>query len=255
MRESVPSRHIRTVLGLVMALCLVGGIAACEFPTEKQLAKPLGSSDGSGSSGGTTPGSAFSEADSAIAVLQSLPVKGRAPKTGYNRDQFGQRWSDNVSVEGGHNGGDTRNDILRRDLTNVELKPGSRDCVVVSGLLHDPYTGKDIPFTRGQGTSEAVQIDHVVAMSNAWQTGAQQLTAEERTNFANDPLNLLAVDGPANQKKGDGDAATWLPPQKSYRCAYVARQIEVKARYRLWVTQPEKDAMLSILDTCDTDTS
>ena len=233
MRESVPSRHIRTVLGLVMALCLVGGIAACEFPTEKQLAKPLGSSDGSGSSGGTTPDSAFSEADSAIAVLQS----------------------DNVSVESGHNGCDTRNDILRRDLTNVELKPGSRDCVVVSGLLHDPYTGKDIPFTRGQGTSEAVQIDHVVAMSNAWQTGAQQLTAEERTNFANDPLNLLAVDGPANQKKGDGDAATWLPPQKSYRCAYVARQIEVKARYRLWVTQPEKDAMLSILDTCDTDTS
>ena len=227
MRESVPSRHIRTVLGLVMALCLVGGIAACEFPTEKQLAKPLGSSDGSGSSGssgGATPGSAFSEADSAIAVLQSLPVKGRAPKTGYNRDQFGQRWSDNVSVESGHNGCDTRNDILRRDLTNVELKPGSRDCVVV-------------------------------AMSNAWQTGAQQLTAEERTNFANDPLNLLAVDGPANQKKGDGDAATWLPPQKSYRCAYVARQIEVKARYRLWVTQPEKDAMLSILDTCDTDTS
>ena len=221
MRESVPSRHIRTVLGLVMALCLVGGIAACEFPTEKQLAKPLGSSDGSGSSGGNTPGSAFSEADSAIAVLQSLPVKGRAPKTGYNRDQFGQRWSDNVSVESGHNGCDTRNDILRRDLTNVELKPGSRDCVVVSGLLHDPYTGKDIPFTRGQGTSEAVQIDHVVA----------------------------------NQKKGDGDAATWLPPQKSYRCAYVARQIEVKARYRLWVTQPEKDAMLSILDTCDTDTS
>ena len=126
---------------------------------------------------------------------------------------------------------------------------------MVSGLLHDPYTGKDIPFTRGQGTSEAVQIDHVVAMSNAWQTGAQQLTAEERTNFANDPLNLLAVDGPANQKKGDGDAATWLPPQKNYRCAYVARQIEVKARYRLWVTQPEKDAMLSILDTCDTDTS
>ena len=138
MRESVPSRHIRTVLGLVMALCLVGGIAACEFPTEKQLAKPLGSSDGSGSSGGTTPDSAFSEADSAIAVLQSLPVKGRAPKTGYNRDQFGQRWSDNVSVESGHNGCDTRNDILRRDLTNVELKPGSRDCVVVSGLLHDP---------------------------------------------------------------------------------------------------------------------
>ena len=175
-----------------------------------------------------------------------LPVKGRAPKTGYKRAQFGDGWAKLGDC-------DTRNLILQRDLKDVILEDDK--CKVRTGALNDPYTGKDIAFARGASTSAAVQIDHVVAMSNAWQTGAQQLTAEERTNFANDPLNLLAVDGPANQKKGDGDAATWLPPQKSYRCAYVARQIEVKARYRLWVTQPEKDAMLSILDTCDTDTS
>jgi hypothetical protein len=121
---------------------------------------------------------------------------------------------------------------------------------VQTGTLADPYTGASISFLRGSGTSTAVQIDHVVALSDAWQKGAQQLTTEQRTAFANDPLNLQATDGPTNQKKGDGDAATWLPPNKAFRCEYVARQISVKAAYGLWVTQAEHDAMANILAGC-----
>ena len=184
-------------------------------------------------------------AGKALDLLATIPVKGRAAKTGYSRDQFGQAWAD---VD--RNGCDTRNDMLRRDLTNLALKPDTRDCVVLSGILNDPYTATLINFLRGNSTSPAVQIDHVVALSDAWQKGAQQLTEAQRLSFANDPLNLLAVDGPANQQKSDGDAATWLPPNKAYRCDYVARQISVKSRYGLWVTRAEHDAMARVLDGC-----
>jgi hypothetical protein len=172
-------------------------------------------------------------------------VKGRAPRTGYARDDFGSGW-----VDTDHNGCDTRNDILARDLTGDTFKPGTHNCVVLTGTLADPYSGRAISFQRGQGTSEAVQIDHVVALSDAWQKGAQGLDMARRTAFANDPLNLLAVDGPLNMSKGDGDAATWLPPNKSYRCAYVARQVAVKVSYGLWMTQAEKNAIATVLSTC-----
>lgn len=181
----------------------------------------------------------------AEAVLETLAVKGRAPKTGYERSQFGPAWSD---VD--RNGCDTRNDILYRDLTSITYKPGTRDCVVLSGVLVDPYSGEKIAFERGAKTSMDVQIDHVVALSNAWQTGAFKLSYEKRLAFANDPMNLLAVKGRLNSQKGDGDAATWLPPLKSIRCAYVAQQIVVKAKYGLWVTPPEKAAMQSFLAKC-----
>jgi hypothetical protein len=181
----------------------------------------------------------------AAAALAALPVKGRAPKTGYDREQFGPAWAD---VD--RNGCDTRNDVLKRDLDGETFKPRTRDCVVLTGTLNDPYTGKKIAFTRGQGTSEAVQIDHVVALSDAWQKGAQQLSPEARKSLGNDPLNLMAVDGPTNQGKGDGDAATWLPPVRSYRCTYVARQVAVKTKYHLWVTQAERDAISGVLAGC-----
>jgi hypothetical protein len=171
-------------------------------------------------------------------------VKGRAPKTGYDRALFGQAWAD---VD--RNGCDTRNDILKRDLTGITYT-NSVPCKIQSGTLSDPYTGTSISFLRGTATSSAVQIDHVVALSDAWQKGAQQLTVEQRTAFANDPLNLQSTDGPTNMKKGDGDAATWLPPNKGFRCEYVARQISVKATYSLWVTQAEHDAMARILADC-----
>ena len=183
-------------------------------------------------------------ATKAIDLLATLPIKGRAPKTGYDRAQFGQAWAD---VD--RNGCDTRNDILKRDLTGITYT-NSVPCKVQTGTLADPYTGRTISFVRGSGTSTAVQIDHVVALSDAWQKGAQQLSIEQRTAFANDPLNLQATDGPTNQQKGDGDAATWLPPNKAFRCEYVARQISVKATYGLWVTQAEHDAMARILGDC-----
>ncbi|MFX1785612.1 deoxyribonuclease [Prescottella equi] len=189
-------------------------------------------------------------ADGALAGLAALPIRERAPKNGYDRSQFGQAWTDNVTIEGGHNGCDTRNDILKRDLIYITTDPMSRDCTVLSGTLDDVYTGKTIRFVRGVETSSAVQIDHVVALSDAWQKGAQQLDEATRRNLANDPRNLQAVDGPTNQGKSDADASAWLPPNLAYRCTYVTRQIEVKAAYGLWVTQAEHDAMARELSSC-----
>ncbi len=176
---------------------------------------------------------------SAAAELELLAVKGRAPKTNYERSQFGSGWREN-------GGCSTRDLILARDLSQAVID----GCKVQSGTLDDPYTAKTIFFQRGPETSDDVQIDHVVALSDAWQKGAQQLSAEIREDFANDPLELLAVDGPANQKKGDGDAATWLPGNKDYRCRYVSRQIAVKKKYNLWVTSAEKDAIKNVLGKC-----
>jgi len=181
----------------------------------------------------------------AVAVLETLAVKGRAPKTGYERSQFGPTWSD---VD--RNGCDTRNDILYRDLTSKTFKSGTQNCVVLTGILSEPYSGEKISFVRGGGSSMDVQIDHVVALSNAWQTGAFKLSYDRRLAFANDPMNLLAVKGRLNSQKGDGDAATWLPPRKDIRCAYVAQQIVVKAKYGLWVTSAEKAEMVRLLAKC-----
>ena len=193
---------------------------------------------------GISPSQADSVA-SGLSIIEAQVTKGRAAKTGYTRAQFGQTWAD---VD--RNGCDTRNDILKRDLTAEVFKEKTRDCVVVSGTLIDPFSGETINFVRGNVSSMEVQIDHVVALSNAWQTGAFKLSIKERTAFANDPLNLLAVKGRLNSQKGDGDAATWLPPLKSFRCDYVARQIAVKIKYRLWFTAPEKEAMVRILKSC-----
>lgn len=195
---------------------------------------------------GTYPASAATQsggAKLAIIVMKTLIVKGRAPKTGYSRIQFGAAWAD---VD--RNGCDTRNDILRRDLTSIVYR--TRTCVVLTGVLHDPYGGKVIKFRRGAKTSSAVQIDHVVALSDAWQKGAFAWTIAKRTAFANDPLELLAVDGPLNGQKSDSDAASWLPPNKSFRCRYVARQIAVKAKYRIWITVAESDALRRVLADC-----
>jgi hypothetical protein len=185
-----------------------------------------------------TPGSAAS-------ALAQLPVKGRAPRTGYDRKAFGQSWAD---ID--RNGCDQRNDVLARDLDGPSFKPGTRDCKVLSGTLPDPYTGQPVPFVSGPGTSDDVQIDHVVALSDAWQTGAQQLDPTTRERLANDPLNLIATAGPVNQAKGESDAASWLPPHRPAWCAYVARQVAVKLTYQLWVTAAEHDAVARVLSGC-----
>ncbi|RBY86545.1 DUF1524 domain-containing protein [Blastococcus sp. TF02A-30] len=223
------TRRVRALAAPVLALGLLCGClpeAASPTPGE-----PSGTVE-------ALPGTALD-------ALDDLAVKGRAPRTGYERELFGDGW-----VDTDRNGCDTRNDVLARDLTEESFREGTRDCVVVSGTLADPYSGRTIEFRRGEGTSEAVQIDHVVALSDAWQKGAQQWDDATRTAFANDPLNLLAVDGPLNMQKSDGDAATWLPPNRGYRCAYVARQVAVKAGYGLWVTEAERTAMATVLGGC-----
>lgn len=180
----------------------------------------------------------------ALALLETLVVKGKAPRNNYERGAFGEAWLDADA-----NGCDTRNDILRRDMQGLTFTEGSL-CLVASGELSEPYTGHEVSFHRGKDSSGEVQIDHVVALGNTWQTGAAELTDVQRQSLANDPLNLLAVDGQANQDKSDADAATWLPPSKKFRCHYVARQISVKAAYQLWVTPAEKQAMQRVLGLC-----
>lgn len=179
----------------------------------------------------------------ALEQLETLDIKGRAPQTGYSRDEFGNGWLD---PDG--NGCDARNDMLARDLDHVTTRDDN--CTVLTGALDDPFTDTTIEFVRGPETSMEVQIDHVVALSDAWQKGAQQLPEEQRERFANDPLNLLAVEGRANQQKSDADAATWLPPNKAFRCEFVSIQTAVKAKYELWVTEAEYEAIRDILTEC-----
>jgi uncharacterized protein DUF1524 len=236
-------------VALLAAACTAGAVTTTDRNTASRTTTDR-TATGRTPTVATSPGTAPSSAEPTATLLAELLTKGRAPKTGYDRAAFGPAWSDDNDDQYGHNGCDTRNDILRRDLHDISLDPDTHGCVVLTGTLDDPYTGKTIVFTRGVGTSDAVQIDHVVALSDAWQKGAQQWSAQHRQDFANDPLELLAVDGPANEAKGDGDAATWLPPNKAYRCVYVTRQVEVKAKYALWVTSAERAAMARVLAAC-----
>lgn len=178
----------------------------------------------------------------ALRTLAKLPIKGRAPQTGYSRELFSDDWDY-------YNGCDVRNRILARDFVQFNYRSDS-SCIIETGILEDPFTGQVIAFQRGIRTSLDVQIDHVVSLSDAWQKGAQQLSGYQRFMIYNDPLNLLAVWGPANNQKSDSDAASWLPSNKSFRCSFVARQIAVKQKYELWVTQAEHDSMARVLAAC-----
>ncbi|MFK4298130.1 integrase [Arthrobacter sp. GAS37] len=233
-RHTTATTAARLFWAIVVPGLILTSATACT-PIDRGSAQAAPAVTGTGTAGST---------ESAMAELRTIDVKGRAPKSGYSRELFGQAWAD---VDG--TGCDTRNRILARDLTAVSFKPGTRNCVVVSGALADPYTGKDITFTRGSG-SLAVQIDHLVPLSDSWQKGAREWNADTRLHFANDPENLLAVDGPANMQKGDGDLATWLPPNKSYRCTYAAKIVHIKAKYRLWMTTAEHTSAQTILTKC-----
>jgi len=186
--------------------------------------------------------------DDARAQLAALPVKGWDRQTDFSRYRFGEPWSDDVNVEFGRNGCNTRDDILRRDLTQLVVRPGT--CYAQSGVLIDRYTGESIAFVRGPDSSEAIQIDHVISLSDAWYKGARDWDEQRRRDFANDPRNLLAVGAKANFDKAFRDANAWLPPNPAFRCEFVALQIAVKAAYRLWVSANEKRAMAAVLDDC-----
>ncbi|WP_424535259.1 HNH endonuclease family protein [Sphaerisporangium viridialbum] len=179
----------------------------------------------------------------AVKLIEKVPTKGRGPKTGYDRNEFGYAWADNAEdIPFAHNGCDTRNDVLARDGDGLKYRSGSK-CVLVSMTLHDPYTGKTIDWTK-QKASE-VQIDHVMPLSYDWQMGASRWSKAKRVQIANDPLNLMPVDGSANSSKGDSGPATWLPPSKVIRCSYAVRFAQVALKYELPVTAPDKDAMLA----------
>lgn len=186
---------------------------------------------------------AVSEVDAgaplAVEVLEKLAVKGRAPKTGYARTEFYNGWP---TVDGCS----LRQRIIRREFGESAVLDG---CTVVAGEFDEPYTGEHQVFHDKTEVSK-IQIDHVVALSDAWQKGAQYMDYSVRNELATDPLNLLAVDGSANQQKSDGDAATWLPSNKKFRCQYVARQVSVKYKYSLWVTDAEKTAISRVLENC-----
>ncbi|PPG94302.1 HNH endonuclease family protein [Rathayibacter rathayi] len=167
--------------------------------------------------------------------------------TGYDRDLFGQRWAD---VD--RNGCNTRDDILARDLVDVGFKPGTRDCVVLTGVLHDTYTATTIEFERGEQSSQLVQIDHVVPLSWAWQHGANTWTEQQREEFANDPINLQAVDGATNSSKSDSGPGEWMPPAQSYHCEYAARYVLVLTAYQLTVDDVDRSSLTGTLDACGT---
>jgi Protein of unknown function (DUF1524)/Excalibur calcium-binding domain len=192
--------------------------------------------------GATAEAATRASGRTALSEVDGLVVKGRGPMTAYSRAQFGPAWAD---VNG--NGCDTRDDILRRDLRQRTVRAGTHGCVVTSGRITDPYTGKLLHYVRGHSD---VDIDHVVALGDAWQMGAAHWSAARREALANDPLNLLAVYDSANREKGDSDAASWLPPRKAFRCAYVATQVAVKLKYGLAATSSEREAMHRVLDAC-----
>lgn len=180
----------------------------------------------------------------AATVLRDIQVQDHLPSRRYHRDVFEYQKYD---PDG--NGCTTREDILLRDLKDTHKKPGNA-CIILSGVLQDPYTGKKLSFQRGAQTSREVQIDHVVALKNAWESGAYAWDPHKLREFGNDPYNLLAVEGKANEDKGSQSAATWLPQNKGFACPYVARQIGVKKKYGLTVTRKEKRAMLKVLHAC-----
>ncbi|MGN8050577.1 HNH endonuclease family protein [Curtobacterium sp. 22159] len=251
-------RRTRTTLTsvLVVLALAVGGYAlhsagvlapdadAAPAPTAATDAPTITTKPGApGTTRASRPATDAQDAATARALLARLPVKGKAPATGYDRvGDFGTAWLD---VD--QNGCDTRNDVLARDLTAVTRRG---PCTVLTGALVSPYTGATIHFVRGDTTSTLVQIDHVVALENAWRTGAQRLSQADREALANDPENLFAVDGRSNSQKGSGDAATWLPADRSFRCTYIEHQVTVKTKYHLWVTPAERDAMAGILEHC-----
>lgn len=191
------------------------------------------------------PGPLTTDADRAAArqIIEKVATKGRGPKTGYERKRFGYAWKDGIDgIPLARNGCDTRNDLLARDGKDIEHKAGS-DCVVMSMTLQDPYTGERIDWRKQQATK--VQIDHVMPLSYDWQMGAARWNEAKRERIANDPLNLIPVDGPANNAKRDSGPASWLPPYKPVRCSYAVRFAQVSLKYGLPVTAADKRAMLT----------
>ncbi|GGK82742.1 lipoprotein [Sphaerisporangium melleum] len=240
--------------GAVAAVLLAG--CGLDGELSGRAADGTGSQGGDGGSTGVSPldnpkgtgrglGTIRSAGDraEAVKIIEKVATKGRGAKTGYDRDEFGYAWADNAAdIPFAGNGCDTRNDVLARDGDDLKYRSGS-NCVLASMTLHDPYTGTTIKWTKQQAAE--VQIDHVMPLSYDWQMGASRWSKAKRVQIANDPLNLLPVDGSANSSKGDSGPATWLPPARGIRCSYAVRFAQVALKYDLPVTAPDKEAMLA----------
>lgn len=252
MGSVIPGTRGRRRIGPVLLCLAVLAVVAVTLAVAHDRRE--GPSTGAPPTWRTTPSSATPAPagnpafDQARRQLAALPVKGWDREMDFSRYRFGEAWSDDVNVEFGHNGCNARDDILRRDLANLVVRPGT--CYAQRGVLHDPYTGQTIDFVRGPSTSDIVQIDHVVSLSDAWYKGARTWDDQRRRDFANDPRNLLAVEAQVNFDKAFRDATAWLPPNPAYRCAFVARQIEVKSAYGLWVSEKERGALAGVLRGC-----
>ncbi|WP_202918186.1 HNH endonuclease family protein [Streptomyces cavernae] len=217
------------------------GAGAQQTAPDGRAVSPLENPDGT--EPGLSPVATDRDEAAARKLIDRLSTKGRGPKTGYARDEFGYAWMDTADgVPLARNGCDTRNDLLRRDGQKLRFRSGS-DCVVVAMTLHDPYTGTTIEWRKQQASE--VQIDHVVPLSYGWQMGASRWPEGKRKQFANDVLNLMPVEGRANSAKGDSGPASWLPPSKQIRCAYAVRFAQVAIKYELPVTAPDKRMMLT----------
>jgi len=209
--------------------------------SDGRAVSPLDNPDGT--KPGLAPITSASDKSRARTLISKVATKGRGPKTGYSREQFGYAWMDNApGVAFAHNGCDTRDDLIKRDGTNVRYRSGSK-CVISSMELYDPYTGRKIDWTKTHAST--VQIDHVMPLSYDWQMGAAHWSKDKREAIANDPLNLIPVDGPSNSAKGDSGPASWLPPSSVIRCSYAVRIAQVSLKYALPVTTADKQAMLT----------
>jgi len=259
-KTGISARRRRRLIAAVLAVLIVAAVAGLLFWQRRSASEQASGSSptwraGEPTSSGAVPTSgapapAASDArfDIARQQLNALQVRGWDRTSDFKRFQFGPAWSDDVNVEFGHNGCNTRDDILRRDLENPVVRPFT--CFAHSGTLIDPYTGTTIEFVRGPDTSKDIEIDHVVSLADAWYKGARAWDPQRRLDFANDPRNLLAVSPKANFDKAFRDAASWLPPNEAFRCDFVARQVEVKTAYALWLSAKEKRAMTDVLSRC-----
>lgn len=245
-------RRRRRALASVLAVLVVAVVAGILIWQERSnhISSPSPTWRAPEPTSSAVPASKYdaSRYDAARQQLKALQVRGWDRESDFRRYQFGEAWSDDVNVEFGHNGCNTRDDILRRDLRNLVVRPFT--CFAQSGTLIDPYTGATIEFVRGPESSNSVEIDHVVALADAWYKGARAWDPQRRLDFANDPRNLLAVSPKANFDKAFRDAASWLPPNEAFRCDFVARQVDVKTAYGLWLSAKEKKAMTDVLARC-----
>ncbi|OBK86099.1 hypothetical protein A5649_21105 [Mycolicibacter heraklionensis] len=232
----------KTLLWLAMAAVLAVIVAYQTVSAASRSSRALGAQSGMPTVAAGTD---------VLAGITVVPA--RAHRHDYRRSVFGDAWDDDNDAPGGHNGCDTRNDILNRDLVDI-THVSTKRCAeaVASGILHDPYTNATVAFTRGAKIGEAVQIDHIVPLAYAWDMGASAWPYRQRLRFANDPANLLAVAGKGNQDKGDAGPGQWMPPNKSFACQYAVAYIAVLRGYALRLDQPSADVLRAAAATCPT---